>query len=201
MQTYKLAEDASHPWPNEVLVEAREANLAVEGYFDAVLDDLRPLIHHYTSGFDSEATRSLLTEHLPEGPVAGVKASIIDDILRLGSLFESTLSSGAMKLQLEIINHDMCRLFHHDFYRQRLLCTLKVPGTEWLDHVNVNRAALGKGSNDAIVKDAEQIRRARTNDVVLLKGARFGGGVLSDVHRSPPIAHQNITRVVLKLDE
>lgn len=201
MQTYHSDVDPSQPWPNEVLVEARDVNPAIVAYFDAVIDDLRPLIRHYDNGFDPVVTRSELDDHLPEGPAPGVKETIIQDILRLGSLFDDTIRSGTMKLQLEIVSHDMCQLFHHDYYRQRLLCTLKGPGTEWLDHANVNREALGKGSNAAIVKDMNNIRRARTNDVLLLKGAKYEGGVLSDIHRSPPIAHKKTTRVVLKLDE
>ena len=43
------------------------------------------------------------------------------------STFEATTLSGAFKLQLEIVNHDMCRLFHQD-YLPRLICTLKRAG-------------------------------------------------------------------------
>ena len=75
-----------------------------------------------------------------------------------------------IKLQLEIVTTDMCRLFHADYYRQRLLCTYLGPGTEWLDHSNVNRHALGKGRNNNIVKDETAINRANTFDVLILKG-------------------------------
>ena len=133
--------------------------------------------------------------------VKGVKEDVVEDVLRLMSMFAATTLSGAFKLQLEIVNHDMCRLFHQDYYRQRLICTLKGPGTEWLDHDNVNRGALGKGDNDAIVKDMDKVHRANTHDVLLLKGAKYGGGTPSVIHRSPPIAHQKGLRVLLKLDE
>ena len=201
MQSYDVAKAASHPWPDQVMVEARDGNPAFDAYFDAVLNDLEPLIRWFKEGCDLDATRLELLQHFPDGPVKGVKEDVVEDVLRLMSMFEATTLSGAFKLQLEIVNHDMCRLFHQDYYRQRLICTLKGPGTEWLDHDNVNRGALGKGDNGAIVKDMDKVHRANTHDVLLLKGARYGGGALSVIHRSPPIAHHNGLRVLLKLDE
>jgi len=201
MQSYEATKAASPSWPNQVLVEARDANHAFDAYFDAVVNDLQPLVRWFKSGCDLDATRLELLQHFPDGPVKGVKEDVVDDVLRLMSMFEATTLSGSFKLQLEIVNHDMCRLFHHDYYRQRLICTLKGPGTEWLDHDNVNRAALGKGDNDAIVKDMGKVRRANTHDVLLLKGAKYGGGTSSVIHRSPPIAHHKGLRVLLKLDE
>ena len=183
------------------MVEARDGNPAFDAYFDAVVNDLEPLIRWFKEGCDLDATRLELLQHFPDGPVQGVKEDVVEDVLRLMSMFEATTLSGAFKLQLEIVNHDMCRLFHQDYYRQRLICTLKGPGTEWLDHDNVNRGALGKGDNGAIVKDMDKVHRANTHDVLLLKGARYGGGALSVIHRSPPIAHHNGLRVLLKLDE
>ena len=201
MQFYEVIKAASPSWPNQVLVEARDANHAFDAYFDAVVNDLEPLVRWFKNGCDLDATRLELLQHFPDGPVKGVKEDVVDDILRLMSMFAATTLSGSFKLQLEIVNHDMCRLFHQDYYRQRLICTFKGPGTEWLDHDNVNRAALGKGDNDAIVKDMGKVRRANTHDVLLLKGAKYGGGTPSVIHRSPPIAHHKGLRVLLKLDE
>ena len=201
MQSYDVAEATTSPWPDQVMVEARDGNPAFDAYFDAVLNDLEPLVRWFKDGCDLDTTRLELLQHFPDGPVKGVKEDVVEDVLRLMSMFEATTLSGAFKLQLEIVNHDMCRLFHQDYYRQRLICTLKGPGTEWLDHDNVNRDALGKGDNGAIVKDMDKVHRANTHDVLLLKGAKYGGGALSVIHRSPPIAHHNGLRVLLKLDE
>ena len=201
MQTYEEVKTASPSWPNQVLVEARGGNPAFDAYFDAVVNDLEPLVRWFKDGCDLDATRLELLQHFPDGPVEGVKEDVVEDVLRLMSMFAATTLSAAFKLQWEIVNHDMCRLFHQDYYRQRLICTLKGPGTEWLDHDNVNRGALGKGDNDAIVKDMDKVRRANTHDVLLLKGAKYGGGTPSGMHRSPPIAHHKGLRVLLKLDE
>ena len=95
----------------------------------------------------------------------------------------------------------MCRFFHEDFYRQRLLCTYLGPGTEWLDHSNVNRKALGKGCNANIVKDLNLVNRSKEFDVLLLKGATYEGDEQSVIHRSPPIEKEGTTGVLLKIDE
>lgn len=200
MQSYQPVQD-TNAWPNQVLVEARSQIHAIANYIDNVLEELTSFIHIFNDGIDSDALYNLLDQHLPNGPIANEKKILIDDILRLATLFETTIKSGNIKLQLEIVTTDMCRLFHADYYRQRLLCTYLGPGTEWLDHSNVNRNALGKGRNNSIVKDETAIKRANTFDVLILKGQNFGEGELAVVHRSPPIIRHNKTRVLLKIDE
>ena len=200
MQSYQHQKDANG-WPNQVLVEARSQIDAISNYIDNVLEELTSFVHTFEDGIDSDTLHNLLDQHLPNGQIEDKKKVLIDDILRLATLFEATTKSGKIKLQLEIVTTDMCRLFHADYYRQRLLCTYLGPGTEWLDHSNVNRHALGKGSNNNIVKDETAINRANTFDVLILKGRRYGEGELAVVHRSPPIIRYNKTRVLLKIDE
>ena len=200
MQNYQ-SRQASNGWPNQVLVEERSCVEAIESYLANVAEELTSFMHIFYNGIDLRVAYDLLDQHLPDGPVAGQKNILIDDILRLTKLFEATTKSGNIKLQLEIVTTDMCRLFHVDHYRQRLLCTYLGPGTEWLDHSNVERSALGGGDNNRIVKDAKAINRANTFDVLFLRGKKYGEGELAVVHRSPPIVHQNKTRVLLKIDE
>ena len=200
MQSYQHEQDAS-AWPNQVLVEARGQIDAIASYIDNVLEELTSFVHTFEDGIDSDTLHNLLDQHLPNGQIEDKKKVLIDDILRLATLFEATTKSGKIKLQLEIVTTDMCRLFHADYYRQRLLCTYLGPGTEWLDHSNVNRHALGKGSNNNIVKDETAINRANTFDVLILKGQNYGEGELAVVHRSPPIMRYNKMRILLKIDE
>ena len=68
-----------------------------------------------------------------------------------------------------------------------------------MDHSNVNREALGKGSNEKIVKDFGKINRAKKFDVLLIKGSKYGGDELGVIHRSPPIEEEE-DRVLLKID-
>ena len=200
MQNYQHVQGTS-AWPNQVLVEARSQIDAIANYIESVLEELTSFIHIFNDGIDSDALYNLLNQHLPDGPIADEKKILINDILRLATLFEATTKSDNIKLRLEIVTTDMCRLFHADYYRQRLLCTYLGPGTEWLDHSNVNRQALGKGRNNNIVKDETAINRANTFDVLILKGRKYGEGELAVVHRSPPIIRHNKTRVLLKIDE
>ena len=199
MQSYQHEQNANG-WPNQVLVEARGQIDAIANYIDNVLEELTSFIHIFNDGIDLDTLYKLLDQHLPDGPIADEKKILIDDILRLATLFEATTKSDNIKLQLEIVTTDMCRLFHADYYRQRLLCTYLGPGTEWLDHSNVHRHALGKGSNN-IARDETAINRANTFDVLILKGKKYGEGELAVVHRSPPIMRHNKTRVLLKIDE
>ena len=50
MQTYEEVKTASPSWPDEVLVEARGGNPAFDEYFDAVVNDLEPLVRWFKAG-------------------------------------------------------------------------------------------------------------------------------------------------------
>ena len=106
-----------------------------------------------------------------------------------------------MRFQVEIVRTNKCRLFHQDNNIQRLLCTYMGPGTEWLNHSNVNRKALGKGCNGNIVKDFNLINKSKNFEVLLLRGKKYKNGELGVVHRSPPVEKDAKTRVLLKIDE
>lgn len=117
----------------------------------------------------------------------------------------SPFSNGNVKADLAVTRSDECRKYHTDYYRLRLLVSYVGPGTEVVPERALDRTALGKGTgedfeteNRAIVRDRRSVVRARTLDLVLLKGERFGNG-LAAVHRSPPVEHQRRARVVLKL--
>lgn len=185
---------------DRVLLEARNPISEITEYLKSIICTLQPLKYDIEAVFDPEEAFEILDEDLPDSPIAGVKEIFINDIIRLASLFFRMTKKSTMKLQILPVNSNMCRLFHEDYYRQRLLCSYLGPGTEWLDHDNVNRAGLGKGINANIVKDSAKINRANTFDVILLKGARCESG-LGVVHRSPPVENSGQIRVLLKIDE
>ena len=193
--------DVNPDLADRVLIETRDKFPEVTAYLQEAIHDLRSLRYIIDGEFDADEASDILAEDLPASSVDGQKDAFISDVVRLCSLFSSIKTSGKMKIQLEIVNTNMCRLFHEDHYRQRLLCTYMGPGTEWLDESNVNRAGLGKGSNAGIVKDFEQVNKAGAFDVLLLKGSKYGGSVRGVVHRSPPIEKEKKIRVLLKIDE
>jgi hypothetical protein len=104
-------------------------------------------------------------------------------------------------LRLETLRDDGCRRFHVDLCRLRLLCTYRGPGTEWLDHDQVDRHALiSHQPNEAILRQGQPNRLAPFQ-VAVLKGERFPGNAGRGlVHRSPPIAGTNTVRVLLCID-
>ena len=184
----------------EVLLEDRLPIAEITKYLKSIICNLKALKYDIEEVFDPEEAFEILNEDLPDSPIEGVKEVFIQDIIRLGTVFFKMSKHSRMKLQILPVNSNMCRLFHEDYYRQRLLCTYLGPGTEWLDHDNVNRSGLGRGRNGNIVKDESKINRAKTFDVLLLKGARYEHG-LGVVHRSPPVETSGQIRVLLKIDE
>ena len=184
----------------KVLLEERFPIDEITTYLKSIICSLKNLKYDIEEVFDPEEAFEILNEDLPDSPIEGVKEVFIHDIIRLGTLFFKMSKHSRMKLQILPVNSNMCRLFHEDYYRQRLLCTYLGPGTEWLDHDNVNRAGLGRGRNGNIVKDESKINRAKTFDVILLKGTRSETG-LGVVHRSPPVETTGQIRVLLKIDE
>ena len=186
---------------DNVLIECGTKKQRIVDYLDNTEGLLKPLDYCIDYEFDQEEAFAFLDEDLPEGLFRKNKVSFIQDIVRLGDLFFKRTESKQIQIKLEIIQTDKCRFFHVDNYRQRLLCTYKGPGTEWLDNSNANRKGLGKGCNDTVVKDYSKVRRANEFDVLLLKGRKYGSRNLGVVHRSPPITHESTTRVLLRIDE
>ena len=186
---------------SEVIVDQRGDIPDIRHYLCHTLHTLSSLQYTIDDGFEPEEAFEILNEDLPNGLSLVHKKAFIDDIVHQISYFNSIKKSRSMKVQLLVVKTNKCRLFHEDLYRQRLLCTYMGPGTEWLDHNNVNRNALGKGCNDKIVKNMSLINRANTFDVILLKGAKYSDDTQGVVHRSPPIEHERSVRVLLKIDE
>lgn len=185
---------------NKVIEVKREPITLIQNYIVSVIHQLETCEYVTDDELDMDDLAITLDEDLPEGDEDSRQA-FIDDILRLTQIFTKKIGHKRMRIQLEIIRTDMCRLFHADHIRQRLLCTYYGPGTEWLDPENTNFDGLGKGCNENIVIDSSLIKRANRFDVLLLKGAKFEGICKATIHRSPPIEQANQVRVLLKIDE
>lgn len=179
----------------------------------------RPLsqsIHRYTASLQSLAGNSecLLIEksdlhkidelnsRLPDSDAKKGKQLLIDDIKQMANLFFDVTKEPAAQVSLSFIDYDMCRLFHTDKLRLRLLCTYYGKGTEWLSDQNADRSGLGKGCNSKIVRKTDQIKTLKEFEVGLLKGDNhYNSNRLGVVHRSPTVeATTEPFRVLLKID-
>ena len=185
----------------QVVFESRKSNPEIIEYLNDTLGSLEPLSYHIEDFFDSSELFEVLNEDLPIGSFVSGRRQFIDDMIHLCEIFFKMTENKNITFQLEIVKADMCRLFHVDNMRQRLLCTYTGWGTEWLEHSNVYRDGLGKGSNKKIVKDFKKIKKAKPFEVLILKGAKYRGREYAVVHRSPPVEKGFKTRVLLKIDE
>lgn len=140
-----------------------------------------------------------LKKHLP---VYGEeKNPLIEDIEILIKKSFSLEPHNPLHIQFSKVENGMCRLFHVDHLRLRLLCSYRGDGTQWLENTNVNRKGLGKGCNHKIIKDAMEIRTAKAYDVIFLKGEKFPRNEKNGVvHRSPPLHSPDKWRLLLKID-
>jgi hypothetical protein len=106
-----------------------------------------------------------------------------------------------LRLSLCKTTEQSCPLFHTDRVPVRLLCTLRGPGTEWLDDAQVNRRALGRGDNRKIAGPEATVYAAQPFQIVLLKGdAGFGTNNPGIVHRSPAVPGSLDGRWYLRVD-
>ncbi len=185
---------------DNVVLKRREPVPEILEYLNDGLSQLRSLDYYIEGIFNKVELFEVLDEDLPISCFSIGRELFINDMTNLCELFFKLTQSKSIRFQVEIVRTDMCRLFHVDNMRQRLLCTYIGPGTEWLDHSNVYRDGFGKRCNEKIVKDFEKINKANPFEVLILKGAMYAGKEFSTVHRSPPIEKDFKTRVLLKID-
>ncbi len=158
----------------------------------AWLDDLSPA--HWPRArivVPPLAVRTTLTELLdatgtPAGPE---RDCLIDDIAALADMFADLMASPYVRVRMEVVDTNACRLFHVDQLTARMICTYRGPGTEF------GRAKRGQVP--------EVIGTVPTGSVYLMRGSLWPVvGAQEDVllHRSPPVEGTGQTRFVLVLD-
>ena len=146
---------------------------------------------------------------LPKERIAWAASSARDDLSRqlltelapaLAAL-ASIAPGRKLRLSLCKTTEQSCPLFHTDRVPVRLLCTLRGPGTEWLDDAQVHRKALGRGDNRKIAGPEATVYAAQPFQIVLLKGdAGFGTNSPGIVHRSPAVPASMDGRWYLRVD-
>ncbi len=125
---------------------------------------------------------------------------IANDVRSIVEDFIQSTNAKEVLLSFSKVETDMCRLFHTDKNKLRVLCTYVGQGTLWLPNSNVGRGYLGCGINQDIVLDPLQVFQAQQLDVLILKGETWHNNVLGGaVHRSPPLTVGE-KRLLLKID-
>jgi hypothetical protein len=127
-----------------------------------------------------------------------IKSTALDDAFisnarELVDMFCTLFELKQVGLRLRLLDLPMCPRFHVDKVPCRMVTTFSGPGTQWLEHNQVNRDKLGHGSkglNDnvsGLFQTQVDIKTIGTGDVALLKGEAWmkneNAGI---VHRSPP---------------
>lgn len=130
-----------------------------------------------------------------------------EDLTTLVELFSILADTERVGVRVGLTDRRMCPRFHVDRVTLRLVTTLAGPGTEFLDDLDVDRRYLGRGAacrpddGSGLLRPGAVVHRARSRDVVLLKGEIWpdneGRGA---VHRSPAHAAGE-WRLVVTLDE
>ncbi|CUQ67313.1 DUF1826 domain-containing protein [Candidatus Nitrospira inopinata] len=145
---------------------------------------------------------------LPKDKLAGAATMVEDDLARrlleecapALAAFASIAPAGNLYLSLRKTREQSCPLFHVDRYPLRLLCTLRGPGTEWLDDEQVNRKGLGQGDNRKVAPPHATVYAAQPFQILVLKGDGGCGTSRGVVHRSPIVPASSDGRWYLRID-
>lgn len=146
---------------------------------------------------------------LPKDNAAGTATIVENQLVRhlLTELapaltaFASIAPGHTLHLSLRKTREQSCPLFHTDRFPVRLLCTLRSPGTEWLDDEQVTRKGLGRGDNRKVAGPDATIYAAQPFQILILKGdAGFGTAAPGVVHRSPVVPASSDGRWYLRID-
>jgi len=131
---------------------------------------------------------------------------IQNDVEEVGPVIAQTLPSAEqVVIKLEIFAEDVCSRWHQDYYTCRAIITYNGPGTDYVQHSNVNFWEMEHcGNNECILHDKSKVYCANAGDVFLMKGKHYPGGVNGLVHKSPEKRYHAdgsiMCRLCLKLD-
>jgi hypothetical protein len=168
----------------------RELEPKIAAAFDAATFT-RPLRLRATGA--AETLRRALLDELADAGLAPAWLAewLANDVMRLARLYRETTRAGELRIRLETIADDACRLFHVDFVRFRLVTTYRGPGTQWI--------APGAGADPLTERDIQRLERGA---VAILRGEKAATADCPALpHRSPPIAGTGVDRLFLAIDD
>lgn len=123
---------------------------------------------------------TLVAAGYPEGP----HIALSHEISGMARSYTRIMGSNSIRMRLEIVETDACRKFHMDNVTARLLMPLTDPGTQWIE---------------ADAGPEAPINRLCAGNVGMFKG-QIWAEAPAILHRSPPIAGTNVSRLLLVLD-
>jgi len=130
-----------------------------------------------------------------------MSADLQDDICMQGRWFAALTNAVSIRLLLGRVTGNMCKRFHTDVVKLRLLCTYYGPGTLWAEPDAIDKKYVSKGTNEQMIKDASLVHQVATGHVALLKGALHEQSAFGAVlHRSPSIEEFGQSRLILRID-
>ena len=192
---------AIHDPRREIAWVGRNHDARVCGYLDAVIGagtDCARWIAHWQKG-----------EALVEGPwpqLTGYEA-VGHELATLAATLSTLLGSDGARLRIEVTTQTTCPRFHVDNVPARLLCTLRGPGTDYLEGRCADRSRLGPGSGgladgiSGLILDSTGIHRIPTFAVAVLKGEQWPDArAHGAIHRSPAMPPGTGSRVMVAID-
>jgi hypothetical protein len=148
-----------------------------------------------------------LSQLLRDFPAHG-RACVEQELNFLIELFATLTDSRWVGVRIATLHSELCSRFHVDRVGLRLICTWQGPGTEWVEHADVDRRYLGAGSKgiadirSGLLRGGAQLHRLQPFDVGLFKGERWPGNTgRGAVHRSPALPPIASHRVMVTVDE
>ncbi len=143
---------------------------------------------------------TVLSEH-SENQSIRISADLQDDICMQAQWFAELTNATSIRLLLGRVTGNMCRRFHTDVVKLRLLCTYYGPGTLWAAPDAIDEKYVSRGTNEQMIKDASLVHQVATGHVALLKGALHEQSAFGAVlHRSPSIKEFGQSRLILRID-
>jgi hypothetical protein len=173
-------------------------------YFWRPSDHLRAMIERARITDLPERSTTVSRANIPDletSAVGELERQLYRELEPVLTAFATIARRDAIRIELCKTHGRSCPLFHVDRVTLRLLCTLRGPGTEWLDDRGVRRKALGHGDNRKIVRKGALIYEVEPYQVCILKGeAYLGSSGLGAVHRSPAVPPSIDGRWYLRVD-
>lgn len=118
---------------------------------------------------------------------------LIEDILALAQRFSGLSMRQCVRIRIETVNDDGCRLFHLDNVAMRLVTTYAGRGTQWVEP-KFTRAAHHQQTNYI-----GPLNTIRAGDIAIFKGKKSDAKNLI-LHRSPPMKTEQSPRFVAVID-